>query len=217
MHEAVIPAGSDTVEPAVRSARPGSRRSAGRFRRGQMFGEIAREAFVGLVRNRMRAALSMLGISWGIVSVVMLLAYGEGFNQALQRGFQGAFGDGVTIMFAGQTSTQAGGERAGKRLHMRITDAEAVGQLPLIKAWSPEFMQDVTVAWGAQQAGYRARGVAPAYGVIRSQPAASGRFLDAEDVRLQRKVVFLGSEVARKLFGQTPPVGQQVRLNGMMF
>ena len=58
----------------------------------------------------------MLGISWGIVSVVMLLAYGEGFNQAILRGFQGAFGDGVSIVFAGQTSMQSGGERAGKRI-----------------------------------------------------------------------------------------------------
>jgi putative ABC transport system permease protein len=68
-----------------------------------------------------------------------------------------------------------------------------------------------------KQAGYRARGVAPAYEVIRSQPIASGRFIDAEDVRLQRKVVFIGSEVGRKLFGSLPPVGQQVRLNGMTF
>jgi putative ABC transport system permease protein len=183
----------------------------------QLVGEIAREAFVGLARNWMRAALSMLGISWGIVSVVMLLAYGEGFNQALIRGFQGAFGDGVNIMFPQQTSMQAGGERAGKRLRIRLADAEAVAQLPLIKAWSPEFMQEVQVAWKAQQASYRARGVAPAYGVVRSQPAASGRFIDAEDVRLQRKVVFIGSEVARKLFGNMPPVGQQVRINGQTF
>src|SRR3954466_7020405 len=148
MHEAVIPAGSDTVEPAVRSAGRRSRRSAGRFRRGQMFGEIAREAFVGLVRNRMRAALSMLGISWGIVSVVMLLAYGDGFDQALLRGFQGAFGDGVTIMFPGQTSMQAGGERAGQRIRFRLTDLEAAADSSLIKLWSPEYMQEVPVVWG---------------------------------------------------------------------
>jgi len=151
------------------------------------------------------------------VSVVMLLAYGEGFNQAILRGFKGAFGDGVSVMWPGQTSMQAGGERAGKAIRFRITDAEAVGQLPLIKAWSPEYMQEVTVAYGPKQAGYRARGVAPAYGTIRSQPAASGRFLDAEDVRLQRKVVFIGSEVARKLFGNIPPVGQQVRIKGIPF
>jgi putative ABC transport system permease protein len=182
-----------------------------------VLGDIVREAVVGLLRNRVRAALSMLGISWGIVSVVMLLAYGEGFNQALLRGFQGAYGDGVTIVFPGQTSTQTGGERAGRRVRLRMADAEAVGQLPLVKAWSPEFLQDLTVAWRAKQAVYRARAVAPSYGVMRTQPAAAGRFIDAEDVRLQRRVVFLGSEVARKLFGNMPPVGETVRIKGMAF
>jgi len=183
----------------------------------QVLGDIVREAVVGLLRNRLRAGLSMLGISWGIVSVVMLLAYGEGFNQALLRGFQGAYGDGVTIMFPGQTSLQAGGERAGRSVRLRMADAEVVGELPFVKAWSPEFMQEVSVAWGAKQAGYRARAVAPAYATMRTQPAASGRFIDAEDVRLQRRVVFLGSEVALKLFGSLPPVGEAVRINGMLF
>jgi putative ABC transport system permease protein len=184
---------------------------------GQVFAEICREAIVGLVRNRVRAGLSMLGISWGIVSVVMLLAYGEGFNQALLTGFKGAFGDGVTVMFPGQTSKQAGGERAGKRLRLKLADAEAVGELPLIKAWSPEFWQDVPVTWGLKQGGYLVRAVAPAYAVMRSQRASSGRFFDEEDVRLQRRVAFLGSEVARKTFGNVPPVGQTIRIKGMAF
>src|SRR5215204_4446226 len=128
--------------------------------------EICREAIGGLLRNRMRAGLSMLGISWGIVSVVMLLAYGEGFNQAILRGFRGAFGDGVSIVWPGQTSMQAGGERAGRRVLIRLADIEAVGRLPLVKAWSPEYFQDVTVAWGTKQASYLARGVAPDYGVM---------------------------------------------------
>jgi len=179
--------------------------------------EMAREAIVGLARNRVRAGLSMLGISWGIVSVVMLLAYGEGFNQALLRGFRGAYGDGVTIMFPGQTSMQAGGERAGRPVRLRLADAEAIAELPLVKAWSPEYMQDVPVAWGAKLGNYRARGVAPAYGVMRNQAPAQGRFIDAEDVRLQRRVVFLGSEVALKLFGNQPALGETVRLKGMAF
>jgi putative ABC transport system permease protein len=195
----------------------GSFAGRGASRLFQLVSEIAREAMVGLTRNRLRAGLSMLGISWGIVSVVMLLAYGEGFNQALLRGFQGAFGDGTTIMFPGQTSMQAGGERAGKRVLLRIGDVEAIGQIPLIKAWSPEYMLDVNVVWGTKQATFRARGVAPSYGEIRTQPAAAGRFLDSEDVRLQRRVVFIGSEVQRKIFGNIPSVGQQVRINGLLF
>jgi putative ABC transport system permease protein len=159
----------------------------------------------------------MLGISWGIVSVVMLLAYGEGFNQALVRGFQGAFGDGVTIVFPGQTSMQAGGERAGKRVRLRMADAEAAGEVPLVRAWSPEFMRDVPVVWGTKQASFLARAVAPAYAFVRSQPVAAGRFIDEEDIRLQRRVVFLGSEVALKTFGNIPAVGQTVRIQGMPF
>jgi putative ABC transport system permease protein len=159
----------------------------------------------------------MLGISWGIVSVVVLLAYGEGFNQAILRGFAGAFGDGVSIMFGGQTSLQAGGERSGRRIRLRFEDAEAIGALPLVKAWSPEYMNDFPVSWGPNLATYRIRGVAPDYAFMRSQAAAVGRFVDAEDVRLQRRVVFLGSEVALKLFGQTQPVGETVRIKGMAF
>jgi putative ABC transport system permease protein len=178
---------------------------------------IAREALTGLLRNRMRAALSMLGISWGIVSVVMLLAYGDGFRLALDRGFKGAFGDGVTIMFPGQTSMQAGGERAGRRVRMRLTDAEAIGELPLVKAWSPEYMQQVPVAWGTRQTSYLIRAVAPEYGVMRNQQPAAGRFFDAEDVRLQRRVAFIGATVAEKLFGSGPAVGEHIRLKGMLF
>ena len=183
----------------------------------QVLREIGREAFIGLSRNRVRSGLSMLGISWGIVSVVMLLAYGEGFNQAILRGFQGAFGDGVSIVFAGQTSLQSGGERAGKRIRLRMADAEAIGQIPFVKSWSPEFFNNGTVAWRMKQASYLMRAVAPSYGHMRTQIPAAGRFIDAEDVRLQRRSVFLGSEVALKLFGNTPPVGETVRINGMTF
>jgi putative ABC transport system permease protein len=179
--------------------------------------EIGREALRGLLRNRMRAGLSMLGISWGIVSVVMLLAYGEGFNQALLRGFQGAFSDGVTILFPGQTSLQGGGGRTGRPIRIDMDDAEAVGMLPIVKAWSPEFMNNVRVAYGTRQNQYMVRAVAPAYGTIRNQPAAVGRFIDDEDVRLRRRVVFLGSEVARRLFGNLPAVGETVRLQGLPF
>jgi putative ABC transport system permease protein len=181
------------------------------------FAQIAREAVVGLLRNRMRTVLSMVGISWGIVSVVVLLAYGEGFNQALLRGFKGAFGDGVTIMFPGQTSMQAGGERAGKRIRLRLADAEAIAAVPLIKSWSPEFMQLVPVTWGTKQGSYLVRAVAPAYGVMRNEQPAAGRFLDPEDVRLQRRVAFIGSEVALKVFGNVPAVGETIRVKGMLF
>src|SRR5258706_10613953 len=99
--------------------------------------EITREAFIGLFRNRMRAGLATLGISWGIVSVVMLLAYGNGFDEVLVRGFHGAFGDGVSVIFGGQTSMQAGGGRARRRHRFRLADAGAAGPIPLVQPWRP--------------------------------------------------------------------------------
>lgn len=183
----------------------------------QLLKEIVREAFVGLSRNRTRAMLAMLGISWGIVSVVMLLAYGNGFRDALARGFKGAFGDGVVVAWPGQTSMQAGGERAGKRVRFKGEDILAVAEVPFVKYVSPEFTRDFPMTWGNKQGSYLVRGVSPEYAIMRNQPAGEGRFFDAEDVRLQRRVAFLGSEVARKMFGGVPAVGQRIRLGGMSF
>src|SRR5499427_1699710 len=148
--------------------------------------EIVTEAFLGLYHHRFRAALSMLGISWGIISVVVLLAYGNGFGGALDAGFRGAFSDGTVVVFPGQTSQQAGGERAGKRIRVTADDVMAVGELPLVKNVSPEFMQDFPIVFGNKQSSHLVRGVAASYGVMRSEkPHAGGRFLDDEDVRLR--------------------------------
>jgi len=180
--------------------------------------EVWREAMHGLSRNRFRAGLAMLGISWGIVSVVMLLAYGNGFRDALAAGFRNAFGSGVVIAWPGQTSQQAGGERAGRRVRITVDQALQVGELPLVKAVSPELVQDFPVSYGTKQSSYLIRAVAPAYGPMRSEiPLPGGRFLDEEDVRLHRRVAFIGSEVNRKLFGESNAVGQSIRIRGLSF
>jgi putative ABC transport system permease protein len=180
--------------------------------------EIVREACYGLYHHRFRAALSMLGISWGIISVVVLLAYGDGFRGALDAGFRGAFSDGTVVTFPGQTSLQAGGERAGKRVRVTADDVMAVGELPLVKNVSPEFMQEFSIVFGNKQSSHLVRGVAAAYGAMRSEkPQAGGRFLEDEDVRLRRRVAFIGTEVQRKLFGAIPPVGETIRIGGQPF
>jgi putative ABC transport system permease protein len=180
--------------------------------------EVGREAWAGLVRNRFRAGLAMLGISWGIVSVVMLLAYGNGFRDALARGFANAFGQGVVISWPGQTSMQAGGERAGRRVRVKVEDALMLAELPLVKAVSPELVEDLPVSYGNKQTSYLIRAVTPSYAGMRAQRVVTGgRFFDQEDVRLRRRVAFLGAEVARKLFGQSDPVGESIRIRGLSF
>ena len=181
-------------------------------------GEIVREAGYGLYHHRFRAALSMLGISWGIVSVVVLLAYGDGFRGAIDAGFKGAYSDGTVIVFPGQTSLQAGGERAGKRVRVTIEDVLAIGEIPLVKNVSPEFMRDFPVVFENKQSSHLIRAVAASYGSMRNEkPQPGGRFLDEEDVRLRRRVAFIGSEVQRKLFAGIPPVGETIRIGGQRF
>jgi putative ABC transport system permease protein len=183
-----------------------------------MAAEVVREALRSLYHHRFRAALSMLGISWGIISVVTLLAYGSGFREALEAGFRGAFSDGTSIAFPGQTSLQAGGERAGKRIRITPADVSGIGELPLVKSASPEYMQDFTIGYGNRQSNHMVRAVAASYGAMRSEtPQPGGRFLDEEDVRLRRRVAFIGSEVQRKLFGAVPPVGETIRVGGQPF
>jgi putative ABC transport system permease protein len=183
-----------------------------------MTSAIVSEALRGLYHHRFRAALSMLGISWGIVSVVTLLAYGDGFRGALDAGFRGAFSGGTVVAFPGQTSLQAGGERAGKRVRITPGDVREMGELPLVKNISPEFMQEFPIVYGNRQSSHLVRGVAASYGVMRSETAQpGGRFLDGEDVRLRRRVAFIGSEVQRKLFGGVPPAGETILIGGQRF
>jgi putative ABC transport system permease protein len=180
--------------------------------------DIGKESLQGVYHHRLRAALSMFGISWGIVSVVVLLAYGDGLRVALQAAFRGAVSEGTTVTLMGQTSLQAGGERAGRRVRLTTSDVEAIGELPLVRNVSPEFMQDFPVVYGNRQANFMVRAVSASYGVMRSEtPEPGGRFLDAEDVRLRRRVVFIGSEVQRKLFGATSAIGETIRVGGLGF
>jgi putative ABC transport system permease protein len=183
-----------------------------------IFRDIAVQALVGLYHHWFRALLSMLGIAWGIISVVVLLAYGEGFRGALDAGFRGARSDGTVVTFMGQTSSQAGGERAGRRIRLTLADIDAIAELPLVKSISPEFMQEFPAVYGTRQYSTMVRAVNASYGEMRNEIAQpGGRFLNEEDVQLHRAVAFIGSEVQTKLFGAIPPVGETIRIGGKPF
>ncbi|MEJ7618964.1 MAG: ABC transporter permease [Pyrinomonadaceae bacterium] len=179
--------------------------------------EIILQAIHSLVSHRFRALMTMFGIAWGIVTVVLLMAYGNGFHRALMLGFRGAFSDGTVVVWNGQTSMQAGGERAGKPVRMKEDDAEAVKELGLIKYASPEYVEYLSIGFGNRQTSANVRGIAPEYGIMRSEAVETGRFINAEDVEKQRRVAFVGVEVARQLFGTNPAVGQTIRIKGLSF
>jgi putative ABC transport system permease protein len=183
----------------------------------RLFGEIASEAGHSLLAHRFRAALTMLGIAWGIVTVVLLLAYGNGFRTALTLGFRNAFSQGTFLVRGGQTSLQAGGERAGRRVLLEEEDLAELLEIGFVKHASPEYMESLPIAYNTRSMTAGVRGVAASYAAMRSEAAESGRFISADDVESRRRVAFLGHEIARNLFSNIPPVGERVRINGLTF
>jgi putative ABC transport system permease protein len=110
--------------------------------------EALTESVESLRRNRLRSGLTMLGIVWGLVTVVLLLSYGRAVGNAVMEGFLG-FGNNVIMVWGGQTSMQAGGERSGQKIHFREGDMEAVrDSLPFLSAVSRETDDNFSVKYG---------------------------------------------------------------------
>ena len=182
-----------------------------------MFREAFSQAWISLKRHRLRSFLTMLGIVWGIVAVAILMAYGSSFRNVLVRGFN-AFGKSAVICWPGQTSEQAGGERAGREVKFEKADLEAVQQEgTLVKSACLETVRWLSINYNERFANTAIRGVYPVYGEIRNEVASEGRWISPEDLLERRRVVFLGSELRKKLFGGRPAVGETVRISGVRF
>src|SRR5437588_5073880 len=100
--------------------------------------ELFDQSWVSLLRNRTRSLLTMLGIAWGVVSVVLLLAFGEGLGGAIVTA-TGNMGNNVIVLWPGQTSMQAGGQRAGRKIRYEYEDVQAIrDEVPIIRRVSAE-------------------------------------------------------------------------------
>jgi putative ABC transport system permease protein len=182
-----------------------------------MLAEIFRQAWDALRRNPLRSFLTMLGIVWGIVAVTVLIAYGNGFRGVLVRAFD-AFGKSAVVCWPGQTSEQAGGERAGRRVKFEKEDMEQVRiEGSLIKDVSLETVRWLGISYGDRMANTAIRGVYPEYGEIRNEVPAEGRWISAEDFLERRRVVFLGGRLRQQLFSGRPAVGETVLIAGVRF
>jgi putative ABC transport system permease protein len=179
---------------------------------------IFREAWQALRFNRQRSILTTLSLGWGVACFVILYSYGDGFHFALRRAFM-EVGQDLVLMFGGNTSKQAGGERAGRRVRLQLDDVEAIREtVPLVAAISPEMMMGgMTVVRGYRTNTTMVRAAQPIYGRIRNQTTAAGRWLEAEDEVQKRRVAVLGGNAAGKLFGEIPPVDEEITINGIRF
>src|SRR6202521_4520660 len=124
-----------------------------------MIVELGRQAYHALRHTRRRSILTMLGMAWGIATVVLLLAYGAGFERGLWVAFR-SFGTNLVFIFPGRTSQQVGGTKAGNEVRLTVKDLDYIrDEVPLLKRLSPEVFKQCNVAWGTRSAGYECGGV----------------------------------------------------------
>ncbi|HYW48882.1 MAG TPA: ABC transporter permease [Bryobacteraceae bacterium] len=179
---------------------------------------VFREAGQALRFNRQRSVLTTMSLAWGVACFVILYSYGDGFHLALRLAFQ-QVGQDLVLMFGGQTSTQAGGERAGRRVRLERADVDAIREtVPMAAAISPEMMMGgMTVVRGYRTETMMVRAVTPPYGRARNQTMGSGRWLQPEDELQKQRVAVLGAKAAEKLFGEIPPEDEEISIDGLRF
>ena len=179
--------------------------------------ELVQQSWTALRRNRMRSALTMLGISWGVVSLVLLLAFGEGLGSGIMQAV-GNLGNNVIVLWPGQTSMQAGGQRAGRKVHYEYEDITAIREeIPIIKAVSAESVTDFGFKAGTRVVSIQTRGVEFPYASMRKIQAMEGRNIEEAEFAAHKPVVVLGHRAAERIFQGAPAVGQTVLVKGKSF
>ncbi len=167
--------------------------------------------------HKLRTFLTTFGIAWGIISMVLMIAAGEGLRVGQQKVAQN-FGRDIMIIFAGQTSLQAGGLRAGRRVRWADTDIPIVEERsPDCRYVLPELGNNARIHSNFNAATLLVTGSYPPFAVVRSLPIAEGRFYNWADVREARRVAFLGSDARKQLFGSRPVLGENVYLNDIPY
>ena len=179
--------------------------------------ETFAESVESLRRNRVRSGLTMLGIVWGLVTVVLLLSYGRALGGAVMEGFLG-FGNNVIMVYGGQTSMQAGGQRSGQKVKLVDGDMEAVrDSIPFLSAVSRETDDSFGVKYGPKLVTIQSKAIDLPYAGMRSLNVEQGRYFEPADIANHRQVVIFGPHAAQKLFNGYPPVGEVVQIEGQPF
>jgi putative ABC transport system permease protein len=180
--------------------------------------DLFRDVFRTLWAHKLRAFLTMFGIAWGIVSIVLMTAAGEGLRKG-QEDQAKNLGKDVMIVFHGRTSLQAGGTHAGRLVHWEDEDLPVVqAETPDCQYAIPELEQETVRAHSNfNNAAFEVTGSYPQFAYIRTLDVGQGRFYDWDDMREARRVAFLGSDAAKQLFPGRDPVGDNVYLNDFPF
>jgi putative ABC transport system permease protein len=181
-----------------------------------------REAIIQSVQNlranKLRSLLTMFGILWGMISVVVLSATGEGFRRGNDKVLR-ELGKNIGIVWGGRTSMQAGGERAGREIRLTLEDARAIAaESSMIAVVSPEIERGAVKVKSAYNAATaRINGIEPQYQDIRTIELQDGRNFTWKDEEQVSRVAIVGADMADQLFGKRNILNEPITLNGMPY
>lgn len=182
-----------------------------------MLGDLGKQAFGALKHNRRRSILTTLGMAWGIATVVLLLAYGTGFQDALMIAFR-TFGGNLVGIFPGHTSLQAGGTKAGTQIRLTRDDLEYLrAEVPMLTRISPEVDKQSLVSFETRSASYNVHGIYSNYEKIRALEVGEGAFFGEQEDFTHTRVAVIGSTVKKKLFSGQNAIGENIRIDGISY
>jgi putative ABC transport system permease protein len=182
-----------------------------------MIRDLIREAYSAMRHNRRRTMLTMLGMAWGIATVVMLLSYGNGFGVACANVFAN-FGTKLMIVVPGRSSMQAGGQKAGTPIRLTLDDVDVLAaNIPQITHITPVVAKDANIQYETRTYNFQVVGDYPNISSIRVLNIAQGRFYNMEDQVQRAHVVVIGSEAKDKLFSGRNALHEHIRIDGVSF
>ena len=182
-----------------------------------MVHDLLGQAYSAMRHNRRRTALTMLGMAWGIATVVLLLAYGAGFGRAIHNIFAN-FGLQMMGIFPGRTSLQAGGAKAGVNVRLTLDDVQHVQDLvPLVRHITPQGWMQTKVQRDNRSFQLPIEGFTSQIQYIRAISVETGRFFGSDDEIQRARVAVLSSNAKIKLFSGQLAEGEYIRINGISF
>ncbi|AYG79010.1 Macrolide export ATP-binding/permease protein MacB [Streptomyces hundungensis] len=179
--------------------------------------ETLRFAFGGLAANKVRSALTMLGVLIGVAAVIVLLAVGNGSSQAVKNSIEKLGTNALTVSSGGGF----GGSRSAATKPLTVADAKALADsaaAPHIESVAPETTTSQTALYeGTSHTVGQVVGTYPAYFKASNSKVANGDYFGSDDVLGSRKVAVIGSTTATDVFGAADPVGKKMTLGGTPF
>ena len=170
-------------------------------------------------KQKKRITLTLIALAWGTISIMLLLGFGEGLHQQMTVNDKG-LGEGIAIVWGGQTSIPYKGMGKGRRIHLNVEDMAYIKQrVPGIKDVGGQYDRwQVKLIYGDEVVSEHVVGLTPNYREMRNLiPESGGRMINDLDLKLKRRVIFLGNVLKERLMGDEDVVGKQIMLNSIPF